>query len=109
MQSHTDDMKLAPPLCVDLDSTLLLAKVPMEALPALLRHNAMYIFQICVWLLQGKAHCKHEIARRIELDAGLLPYHQLLLTHLKGNGTYLTIRQIAEFANLLTSQGARYL
>ena len=53
MQSHTDDMKLAPPLCVDLDSTLLLAKVSMEALPALLRHNAMYIFQVCVWLSYG--------------------------------------------------------
>ena len=28
---------------------------------------------------------------------------------LKGNGTYLTIRQVAAFANLLTSNGTRYL
>lgn len=35
------------------------------------------------WLLKGKARLKHEIARRVDIDAAVLPYHGEFLDHLK--------------------------
>ena len=64
------------PLCVDLDGTLIRSDLLLESSLALLRRNPAYVFRFVGWLLKGKAHLKHEIAARTEIDASLLPYDE---------------------------------
>lgn len=73
----------APPLCVDLDGTLIRSDVLAESVLALLRRNLLYIFLLPVWLMRGKARLKAEISRRVTLDAANLPYHQELIAYLR--------------------------
>lgn len=71
------------PLCVDLDGTLIRSDLFVESLFALLRKNVGYLFLIPLWLLRGKAHVKHQIARRVDLDVTRLPYHGPFLEFLR--------------------------
>ncbi len=48
----------------------------------LLKQNPLLILLLPVWLLKGKAHLKHEIARRVTLDVSTLPYDQELVEFL---------------------------
>ncbi|HQY58293.1 MAG: UbiA family prenyltransferase [Nitrospira sp.] len=70
------------PLCVDLDGTLIKTDLLWESLLALLKQSPFSIFQLPFWLLKGKAAFKHEIARRVTLDASTLPYDQALVEFL---------------------------
>ncbi|MDJ0958400.1 MAG: UbiA family prenyltransferase [Arenicellales bacterium] len=70
------------PLYVDLDGTLIRSDVLIESMFALLRTNPLLIFLFPVWLFQGRAYFKREIARRVDLDASLLPFAQDLLDFL---------------------------
>ena len=72
-----------PPLYVDLDGTLIKSDLLIESFLELIKRNLLFIFLVPLWLLQGKAHLKHEIAKRVELRADLLPYNIELLTYLK--------------------------
>ena len=71
------------PLCVDLDGTLIRSDLFVESLFALLGKNVAYLFLIPVWLMRGKAHLKHQIAQRVDLDVTLLPYHGPFLSYLR--------------------------
>ena len=103
------------PLCVDLDGTLCRA----DTLAILLRRKPWLIF----WLLLGRARLKQEIARRVPVDAALLPYHEEFVAFLraeKAQGRELWLvtaadRVVAEavaghfdglFAGVLASDGA---
>ena len=72
-----------PPLCVDLDGTLIRTDLLVESGFALLKRNILFVFLLPLWLFRGKAHLKHEIARRVDIDVGLLPYHGEFLDYLK--------------------------
>jgi 4-hydroxybenzoate polyprenyltransferase len=63
------------PLCVDLDGTLIRSDLLVESALALFSRKPLMLFALLLWLLRGKAHLKREIARRVELDATLLPYN----------------------------------
>ncbi|MDX1491110.1 MAG: UbiA family prenyltransferase [Pseudohongiellaceae bacterium] len=71
------------PLYVDLDGTLIRSDLLLESFLALIKHNLLYIFLIPLWLLQGKAKFKHQLASRVKLRADLLPYNQELLEYLR--------------------------
>jgi 4-hydroxybenzoate polyprenyltransferase len=71
------------PLVVDLDGTLAKTDLLIESLVALLRDEPVYLFALPFWLLRGKAFFKKEVARRITVDAGLLPYRSELIEFLK--------------------------
>src|SRR5687768_6716097 len=71
------------PLCVDLDGTLLKSDILVESFFALLRNDLKYACLAPFWLTKGKAHLKHQIAARVEVDIALLPYHPSLLEYLK--------------------------
>lgn len=73
----------APPLCVDVDGTLIKTDLLIESFFALIKQNPLTIFLIPLWLLRGKACLKQEIARRVELDVTLLPYHPDFLAYLQ--------------------------
>lgn len=79
-----EDFQGKSPLCVDLDGTLIKTDLLWESLLALLKQNPLSIFQLPFWLLKGKAHFKHEIARRVILDVTTLPYQQDLVEFLSG-------------------------
>lgn len=68
--------KTAIPLCVDLDGTLVKTDMLLESLLALLKRNPFYLFLIPFWLFKGRAHFKHQLARRVCLDVAGLPYHE---------------------------------
>src|SRR5688500_12050145 len=63
------------PLCVDLDGTLIKTDTLLVTLCYLLKSRPWYLLWLPIWLFHGKAHLKHEIARRVELNPARLPYH----------------------------------
>jgi hypothetical protein len=78
----SEDFQPKSPLCVDLDGTLIRTDLLWESLLALLKQSPLSIFQLPFWLLKGKASFKHEIARRVTLDASTFPYDQALVEFL---------------------------
>lgn len=76
------DLQAKPPLCVDLDGTLIKTDLLWESLLALLKQNPLLTVLLPLWLFKGKAYLKHEIARRVTLDASTLPYDQELVEFL---------------------------
>src|SRR5215471_10116052 len=83
MSAAVTDQKAEVPLCVDLDGTLIKTDLVWESLVRLLRHNPLYLFIVPVWLLGGRARLKDEIARRVEVEAAALPYHQPVVEFLR--------------------------
>jgi 4-hydroxybenzoate polyprenyltransferase len=72
-----------PPLCVDLDGTLIRSDTLIEtALLYLFRHPFM-AFQLLLWLLKGKAFLKSELARRASLNVATLPYNAPFVDYLR--------------------------
>jgi len=43
----------------------------VESVFVLLKRNVLFVFLLPVWLLKGRAHLKHEIAARVDIDVGL--------------------------------------
>lgn len=76
-----------PPLCVDLDGTLVKTDLLHESLIALFRSNPLRLLQALIWLMKGKAHLKQQIASRVQLDIESLPYRKKLLDYLREEKT----------------------
>lgn len=72
-----------PALCVDLDGTLLNSDLLYESLLALLARQPLYLFLLPLWLLQGKAALKRQIAARVTLAPEHLPYNPQVLALLR--------------------------
>ena len=68
-----------PPLCVDLDGTLVRSDTLMETLIALARSRPLYLALCPFWLLRGRAYFKRTIAALVTLDVAHLPYSAALL------------------------------
>ncbi len=75
----------APPLCVDLDGTLLRSDLLLESTLALLAQRPWLLFLLPWWLLRGKANLKRQVASRVSLDPGALPYDGRVLELLRAN------------------------
>lgn len=82
MQNPKESFHLLP-LCVDLDGTLLKTDMLLESLILLLKNNLLYIFLLPIWLIQGKAYIKRQLAERICFDAHTLPYCDDFVAFLK--------------------------
>ncbi len=72
-----------PALVADLDGTVLKTDLLLESLLALLKQKPLCVFLLPIWLLKGRAYFKQQIARRVELDACILPYRTELLDYLE--------------------------
>ncbi|HUD51421.1 UbiA family prenyltransferase [Parvibaculum sp.] len=70
-------------LCVDLDGTFSRTDTLTEALLLLLKQKPWSLLLLPFWLLGGRAHCKAEIARRIDFDPAALSYNEELLAWLR--------------------------
>jgi 4-hydroxybenzoate polyprenyltransferase/phosphoserine phosphatase len=66
-------------LCIDLDGTLIRADLSVESVLAALKRQPWILFWLPLWLLQGKARLKAELAKRTQLDASVLPYNEAVL------------------------------
>jgi 4-hydroxybenzoate polyprenyltransferase/phosphoserine phosphatase len=72
-----------PPLYVDLDGTLTYTDLLFESILLLIKQNPLYLFALLPWLMRGRGYLKAQIARRITLDAALLPYNLDMLAYLR--------------------------
>ena len=71
------------PLAVDLDGTLVLTDTLHESALRAVREHPLAALQMPLWLMQGKAHLKQQLAGLTSFDPASLPYHQPLLQWLK--------------------------
>ncbi|PXA96895.1 UbiA family prenyltransferase [Nostoc sp. 3335mG] len=71
------------PLAVDLDGTLVSTDLLWEGVFQLLKRNPLFFFLLPIWLFEGKARLKAEIASRIDFDATILPYRPDFLAFLQ--------------------------
>lgn len=80
MDARTETRQV--PLCVDLDGTLLAADTLWEGAAIVLLRNPLMLVPMIMWLWQGKARLKHEVALRSGRKAEDWPYRQAVLDRL---------------------------
>lgn len=73
----------AVPLVVDLDGTLIRSDLLWDGVATLLARRPWMLFAVIGWAWAGKARLKYEVARRVPINAALLPYREDLLDYLK--------------------------
>jgi 4-hydroxybenzoate polyprenyltransferase len=73
----------APPLCVDLDGTLVLTDTLHEQALMLIKQNPLAFCAALLALFQGIAAFKREISSRVNLRADSLPYNEPFLEFLR--------------------------
>ena len=83
MQSRSDPSTADPPLCVDLDGTLVSTDLLWEGLFLLLRTHPRAALSVPFWACRGKAWLKSRVADHVSLDVETLPYTPEVLTYLK--------------------------
>jgi len=87
------------PLVVDMDGTLIRTDMTWESLVLLLRRNPLLALVSAFWLLRGRAFYKQQLAKRVQVDAAALPYHELFLAWLKEqkrNGRILVLASASD-------------
>jgi len=68
-----------PPLCIDLDGTLIRTDLLQESILQYLRESPLHIFHIIMWFLKGRPFLKQKLAEKIEINPALLPYNEKML------------------------------
>ena len=71
-----------PPLCVDLDGTLIRSDLFYESLVRTLKRQPWLLFVVPLWLLRGKAYLKRKLAERAPVNPATLPYDAALVAWL---------------------------
>lgn len=71
------------PLVVDLDGTLVMGNLLVEAILALIKRTPQLVFLLPLWLLRGRAALKQEVAQRVDFDIATILLNQPFLEHLK--------------------------
>lgn len=113
--------RASPPLCVDLDGTLVKTDTLWECVVAQLKSRPWRAFLFPFWLRQGRAKLKERLAAGVTLDCASLPYSTELVEHLRAahaSGREVVLvsacdravgRQVAEhlgcFTGVITSDG----
>lgn len=99
MNDKTDN-QIDPPLCVDLDGTLVKIDTLHQALLLLIRRNPKISFKLFSWMKKGRATFKNEVMKRVNLSENYLPYNEKLLKFLyseKSKGRRLVLVTAANF------------
>jgi len=73
----------SPPLCVDLDGTLIATDLLWESLLLLIATRPWTALCLPLWLLRGKAYLKDRLAREVVLNIAILPYRPEVLAHVR--------------------------
>jgi 4-hydroxybenzoate polyprenyltransferase len=72
-----------PPICVDLDGTLLHTDTLFEGVLDLVRKSLWQALALPFWILKGRPKFKEKVAAHSDLDLEYLPFNQTLLERLK--------------------------
>jgi len=72
-----------PPICIDLDGTLIFTDILYEQMVLLIKYRPWMVIFFPFWLFHGKNHFKQKIASQVELAIEHLPYNTALITWLK--------------------------
>jgi 4-hydroxybenzoate polyprenyltransferase len=72
-----------PPLCVDLDGTVVRTDLLFESIAAILRHRPYLLLRMPMWLMRGKAFLKMQLAARSRVNVALLPYNSKVIDWLQ--------------------------
>ncbi|MGN6306034.1 MAG: UbiA family prenyltransferase [Mesorhizobium sp.] len=72
---------LPTPLVLDLDGTVVRGNLLVETALAFLKANPLKIFMVLMWLLQGRAVLKHQLAARARVDVESLPLNHELVAY----------------------------
>lgn len=104
----SNDLKNELPLVVDLDGSLIYTDLLWESITQLLKAKPLCFFYLLVWLLQGKAVFKHQIALHTIVHPEHLPYDQLLLQkakhqHEQGRLTILATGSHLDYAEMIAA------
>ncbi len=101
-----------PTLYVDLDGTLIKTDLLFESILLLLKNNVFLALLIPMWLLKGKAHLKHQLAKRVHVAVELLPlnpeFHSYLLKEVETGrnivlisaSSQMLVRQVSDHLGL---------
>ena len=73
----------SPPLCVDLDDTLLKTDLLYETLLLLAKRHPASLLALPFWFVQGRAYLKRQIALRVRPDIARLPFRGELVDFLR--------------------------
>ncbi len=104
--ASTNDLKLPPapsipPLCIDLDDTLIRTDLLVEQIIAYTRDHPAQTVRLLLWFRAGKAAGKTELARHSVPTVELLPYRasilDLIIQHRK-SGTRIILATASPFA-----------
>lgn len=71
------------PLVVDLDGTLTPTDTLVESVIRLVRQSPLNLLRLPIWLFQGRAAFKEQVARHAKLATDILPYREPLLAYLR--------------------------
>ena len=71
------------PLCVDCDGTMIACDLLHESLVKAILRNPLLIFQVLLWLIQGRCVLKSNIAEIIQIDPNILPYRNDVISFLQ--------------------------
>lgn len=71
------------PLVVDLDGSLLRSDLLLESGMAFVRQKPLHCYQPLLWLFQGKAALKENLAKAVDLDVSVLPYEPKVIELIK--------------------------
>ena len=83
MGSFSENVSMRP-LCVDLDGTLVKSDTLMDSVLILVRSQPLQAALSPLWLMNGKAAFKAQVASRVSLDVDHLPWNRSLLEYLAG-------------------------
>jgi 4-hydroxybenzoate polyprenyltransferase/phosphoserine phosphatase len=72
-----------PPICVDLDGTLIRTDLLYESLCLLIRQKPASLVMLPIWLARGRAHLKARLAERVVPEADTLPYVEEVVAYVR--------------------------
>src|SRR5262245_35062421 len=104
------ELNQTPPLCIDLDGTVLKTDLLWESFIEFIKHDPLGCLLLPFWLLGGRACLKSELASRVQLDPSTLPYNEDFVDFLrkeKAQGRRLVLVTAAD--SLLARGVADYL
>lgn len=107
--SYNNSLPKIPPLCVDLDGTLIKTDSLHELFLQLIKQNPLYCILAIFWLFKSKAYFKAEIAKIIHLSPENLPYNEKVINYIKTQKSKRDIYLVTGSNKILADSIAKYL
>ena len=83
MTAEANHPPASPPLCVDLDDTLLKTDLLYETLILLLKRSPFALAAFPYWLTKGRAFLKRQVALRVRPEVSRLPFREDVVVFLR--------------------------